>query len=103
VRTSDSVKDLSRCVVGNSDLPSPAVSNSSDLLVLLLLLEQSQPLANGFGLSVDSSRESSKEIASLFVSPVSSAPICIIGNWTDSSVPENMSAVAYCPLRKSGM
>ena len=73
MRTGNSVKDLSGCVVSDSDLPSPAVSDSSDLLVFLLLLEQSQPLANGFGLGVDSSRESSKEITSLLVSPISSA------------------------------
>jgi hypothetical protein len=90
-------------VGGDSDLVSPTVSNSSHLLVLLLLLEQFQPLASRLGLGVNSSWELGEVVVSLLVSP--SPQLGPYGEDIEaySSVPENMSPVAYSPLRKSGM
>jgi hypothetical protein len=57
-------------VGSDANLVSPTITNSSNLLVLFLLLEQFQPFTSGFSLSVDSSWESGKVGFSLLVSPI---------------------------------
>jgi hypothetical protein len=68
VRSGNSVKYIPSSLGSDGDLVSPTVPNRSDLLVLLLLFQEFQPLANRLGLGVDCSWEFLEVIVSFLVS-----------------------------------